>query len=113
MQQLRGKVVQRGHVVERKEQRHVKMVLPAATSLRDYSEGYCEDNIEINFRPASQGRFDCMATLSGSIGNRQTLKVKVKVKVKVEVEEEMLSQRDTSELKGRDRYEHIVREAGD
>ena len=48
-----------------------------------------------------------MATLSGSIGNRQTLKVKVKVK------EEMLSQRDTSELKGRDRYEHIVREAGD
>ena len=109
MQQLRGKVVQRGHVVERKEQRHVKMVPPAATSLRDYSEGYCEDNIEINFRPASQGRFDCMATLSGSIGNRQTLKVKVKVKV----EEEMLSQRDTSELKGRDRYEHIVREAGD
>ena len=82
MQQLRGKVVQRGHVVERKEQRHVKMVLPAATSLR-------------------------MATLSGSIGNHQTLKVKVKV------EEEMLSQRDTSELKGRDRYEHIVREAGD
>lgn len=48
-----------------------------------------------------------MATLSGSIGNHQTLKVKVKV------EEEMLSQRDTSELKGRDRYEHIVREAGD